>query len=243
MKIYLVLVGLTGGVNLGLIARLTENFDAEEIRLVEPEITREMMEKAWIFSARARKVLDEKIKVYNKLSDAVSDLDIVFATSAVTSESGANVRRRAITPMEAAEVAIKGGYEKVGIVFGREATGLTNEEIDECDMLITIESSPRYRALNIANSVAVILYVFFVARDLFKKRREPAPRDLRKRTVDYFHNGALFATEDEEYAERVARVFTNILNRSSPDNKEIKMLIGVFRRAYIKLKRYKSMNV
>ncbi len=236
----MILVGLTGGVNLGLIARLVENFEAEEIRLVKPEINKEMMEKAWIFSARARRVLDDKIRVFEELKDAISDLDLIFATSAVTSESGANVRRRAVTPMEAAEIAAKGGYERVGVVFGREATGLTNDEIDECDMLITIESSLKYRALNIANSVAVILYTFFLARGIFKKIRETAPRDLRVRTVEYFRNIAVLATGDVDFAERAARIFTNILNRSSPDNREIKILIGVLRRVYITLKRYKS---
>ena len=238
MKIYVIVVGLTGGVNLGLIARLIENFEAEEIRLVKPEINKKMMKDAWIFSARARKVLDEKLRIFENLEEAITDLDIVFATSAVASDWGANIRRRAVTPITAAKVAIEGGCEKVGIVFGRESTGLTNEEIDMCDMLITIESSPNYRALNISNSVAVILYVFFISRNLFKVTREVAPRDIRQRSVEYFYNIALWVAEDKKYAERAARAFANVLNRSSPDYKEIKMLIGILRKTYIKLKRY-----
>lgn len=240
MKIYIILVGLKGGVNLGLIARVLENFMAEEIRLVKPELTDKDIEKAWIFSARARKVLDEKLKIYGCLRDAIKDVDVAFATSAVSAINNSNIRRKAITPREAVDITINGGYKKVGIVFGRESTGLTNEEIDLCDNLITIEGNPDYKTLNVAMSVAIILYIFFISRDIFKIRREYASRDFRKRAINYFYNISKIVTKNIDYADRTTKAFSNILNRGTPDYKEIMLIMNVFRRTTIILKKYKG---
>ena len=240
MKIHLILVGLRGGVNLGLIARLAENFMTEEIRLVKPELEDEDMEKAWVFAARAREAINEKLIFFDKLEEAIRDMDIVFATSAVSAYDGANIRRRAVTPEEAVEISVKGRYNNIGLVFGRESTGLTNEEIDKCDNLITIEASPIYRTLNIAISVAIILYVFFVNRKRFGKKRKFASRELRSRAINYFYDISMVITENVDYAERTTRAFSNILNRGIPDYKEMKLLMGILRKTFLLLKKYKG---
>lgn len=242
MKVYLILVGLQGGVNLGLITRLAENFIVEEIRLVKPELKNEDIKKAWIFAARARKILDKKLKFFNELEEAVKDMDIVFATSAVSADTGANIRRRAVTPEEAVRISIKGGYNNIGLVFGRESTGLTNEELDKCDSLITIEANPIYRTLNIAMSVAIVLYVFFTKRETEKKPKF-ASRELRSRTINYFYDISIITTENTDYAERATKAFSNILNRGMPDYKEIKLLMGILRKNFLILKKYKEEHI
>jgi len=47
---------------------------------------------------------------------------------------------------------------KVAILFGRERIGLTNLEIDECGLLITIPSDPATPSLNLAQSVMLVAY-------------------------------------------------------------------------------------
>ena len=47
------------------------------------------------------------------------------------------------------------------MLIGREASGLTNEEINQCDALVTIPSSKNYSALNISHAVSILLYEIF----------------------------------------------------------------------------------
>jgi tRNA/rRNA methyltransferase len=237
MKIYLIFIGLTGGVNLGLIVRLMENFEADEIRLVNPVLTDEDIKDAWIYSARARKNLDTKVKIYEDFETAIEDMDIAFATSAVASPSGENILRTSLNPKEAAELVIKGGYKRVAIVFGREATGLTVDEIRKCDGLINIESSSKYRALNIANSVAIILYEFFRTKKVSEKKeeKEHLTRDLIIRTVKYLEDSMMLLTKNEDYSYKVSRALYNILVRGVPKMKEIKLLISGMRKIYLAL--------
>jgi len=226
-SIYVVLVEPVGGVNLGLIARLIMNFDAKGLKVVNPKYDETQLEIAYRFSARAQQVIDN-IEVHSSLKDAIKDMDITFATSAIISDEPI---RKHLTPVEAAELVYRSGYNKVAIVFGREATGLTNEEIAMCDLLINIESSSKYRALNIANAASIILYNFYIMRK--RSRRRPAPRVLRERAVIYFHNLSRVVAKDELYVERAARAFSNILNRSAPDTKEIRLILGILRRLNI----------
>lgn len=231
VRIKVILVEPVGGVNLGLIARLVENFEVHELRLVNPKLDHEQMEIAYKFSARAQRVLDN-LNVFNKLSDAIKDLDLVFATSAVVSEQPL---RKHLTPAEAVRLVSEGSYKAVGIVFGREASGLTNSEIALCDLLINIESSRRYRALNLANAVAIILYNFYIRERVFKRRS--APRILRIKTVEYFYNLSQVVTKDPLYSEKAAKAFSNIVNRGAPDSKEIRLVLGVLRRLNIYISR------
>lgn len=232
VEIHIILVEPVGGVNLGLIARLIENFEASGIRLVNPKLSDEQIEVAYKFSARAQKILD-KVGRYESLEDAIKDLDIVFATSAIV--SGQPLRKH-LTPSEAVDLVYNMGYKTVGIVFGREATGLTNSEIALCDLMINIESSKRYRALNLANSVAIILYNFYARRSV--RKRKAAPKILRKKAVEYFYNLSRMVSNDPLYSDRAARAFSNIINRGAPDSKEIRLILGVLRRLNIYIERF-----
>ncbi len=52
----------------------------------------------------------------------------------------------------------------MAILAGREDKGLNNEEIDRCDVLVTISANPAYTSLNLAQSVAVYGHEVWVAR-------------------------------------------------------------------------------
>jgi len=227
VDIHIILVEPIGGINVGLISRLIANFEAKSLRLVNSHLDDEQIELAYKFSARADNVLDNAYN-FKDLREAIKDLDLVFATSAIT---GKHPLRKYVTPREAADLVYKSGYRNVGIVFGRESTGLTNEEISLCDLLINIESSPGYRTLNIANSVAIILYNFYIKRR--RIGRKAAPRILREKSVEYFFRLSQYVSSDPIYCERAARAFSNIINRGGADTKEIRLILGLLRRLNI----------
>jgi len=53
---------------------------------------------------------------------------------------------------------------EVALLFGHEDTGLSNEEVHLCQMLMTIPSSPRYRSLNLSHAVMILCYELFVVQ-------------------------------------------------------------------------------
>ena len=236
MKVIVILVEPEKAGNLGLIARLCENFEVDELRLVSPKIPEEMMVEAELFASRAKETLS-RAKIHENLRSALEDVDLSIATSAIVRRGGPNLRRRAITVSDLDHVFSEVEAESVAFVFGRESRGLSNDEIELCDLLLTIESSDKYRTLNLACSVAIVLHKTFLVRKKPKYRRL-ASRELVERAISYFTLLAQRAFRDER-REKAVISFSRLLFRSLPDHREITLLLGVLRRIAEELdKRY-----
>lgn len=105
-------------------------------------------------------------KIFNSLNEAISDLTTVYATTARTRD----MNHLSITPDKAADTYYKSksNYEldsKYGIVFGRERSGLTNDELKLCHAIITIPTCEHYSVLNLAQAVNIVAYEFFKVLD------------------------------------------------------------------------------
>ena len=216
MRLRLVLVGVEGPINLGFIARLADNFDVDELYLVDP---RADIEEARRFAAKASYRLDSAV-IVNELEDALHDTTLSACTSAHYSR-GDDVLRVSMTPWEFAERAIS--ERLVGIVMGRESTGLTRKELDKCDVLVTIPTSERYRSLNLSNATAIILYELFKARISSWKPREPPDSDKIGLLYKYLELLASNAAP-HKYSD-IVRAFRNILSRADVSREEVSALL------------------
>ena len=219
MIVRLIAVGVEGAVNLGFIARLVKNFDVDEFFIVSPRVK---VEEAIRYAARAYDVLLSANRVDN-LEDALDNVDISFCSSAKTSK-GNDVLRSPITPWEMAEIAAKRGG-RIAVVVGRESTGLTRHEIRLCDLLVNIPSSAQYKALNLSNATAILLY------ELYKVREKGIPRinadkDVMKLIKSYM-KAIVFSTINEEKREDVEIALERILAKSLISREEAKNLLYV----------------
>jgi tRNA/rRNA methyltransferase len=142
------------GENIGMVARAMANFGLAELRLVNPR-DGWPSEKAVSAASKADHVI-EAAKVYPSLEEAVADLEFVYATTARDRYGYKEVR----SPVVAAD-DLRGRFragEKTGILFGRERTGLTNEEIALADELVTFPVNPAFASLNLAQAVLLMSY-------------------------------------------------------------------------------------
>ncbi|MCQ4629544.1 RNA methyltransferase [Shinella sp. CPCC 100929] len=142
------------GENIGMVARAMANFGLAELRLVNPR-DGWPSDKAISAASKADHVI-EAAKVYPSLEAAVADLEFVYATTARDRYGYKEVR----SPVVAADdlrVRFRAG-EKTGILFGRERTGLTNEEIALADELVTFPVNPAFASLNLAQAVLLMSY-------------------------------------------------------------------------------------
>src|SRR5712692_9516549 len=141
--------------NLGAVARVMRNMGLDDFVLVQPEADPADPE-ARKLSTHGEEIL-RQARVASSLSDAVRDCTLIAATSART---GGLFRRQSMGPPDEIIplLAEQLDHTPVALVFGPEATGLTNAEIASCHYLIHIPTDPGYPALNLAQAVAICLY-------------------------------------------------------------------------------------
>ncbi|MEN2999696.1 MAG: TrmH family RNA methyltransferase [Acidilobaceae archaeon] len=232
-RLRLVLVGTEGAVNLGMIARLAENFDVEEFYLVKPIAD---LKEAEEFAARSAERL-RRAEVRERLEEALEGASLSLCTSSLASAE--DVLRSAVSPGEAAELA-RETPGTVALVMGRESVGLTREELRLCTLLVTIGASPHYPVLNLSNATAIMLYELFKVKGT--PHHERAPPDPR--TVElverYAREMAQLLISDPRRAEEVAISFRRLAAKSLVERVELENVLLLLSRAHRALSRLKE---
>lgn len=156
-NIRIVLVGTTHPGNIGGAARAMKTMGLSALHLVDP---RQFPSAEATARASGADDLLARARVHASLDEAVADCGLVF---------GASARPRTIPwpVMDARETALRALAEAaqapVAVVFGREHSGLTNEELERCNYHIHIPANPEYSSLNLAAAVQVVAYELRVA--------------------------------------------------------------------------------
>ena len=147
------------GENIGMAARAMLNCGLSDLRLVAPR-DGWPNPKAQRAASGADVVLD-KARVFDTVEAAVADLGRVVATTARNRE----LSQRIVTPRHAA-AEMRGWMaqgDKVGILFGPERTGLTNDDMVQADTALSIPLNPQFSSLNIAQAVLLVAYEWAMA--------------------------------------------------------------------------------
>ena len=140
--------------NVGSIARLCSNFDINELRIVSP--------KCDIFSLEAKKMAlkgqryIDNCKIFNSIEQAIFDFDLVLATCGRIDLS-ADIECQ--SPEEISKwISSFLEINNIGILFGREDRGLSNNELLYAHKILNIETSQNYTSLNLSHAVSIVLY-------------------------------------------------------------------------------------
>ncbi len=230
-KPIIILVEPQLGENIGMAARAMANFGLHELRMVRPR-ENWMNQKTEAASAGAGFVL-ESAKLYDTLKEAVADLNFVYATTARErgqgkpihgpSEAGANLKAR-IT---------EGG--KVGVLFGRERTGLENHDIALADAICTYPVDPNFASLNLSQAVLLMGYAFQTASGesslpFARKTRWPA---AERGTILNFFDYLDEKLEERGFyrppnkKQRMSMNLRNILLRMDMDEQDLRTVRGM----------------
>lgn len=138
--------------NVGMVARAMANFGVRELRLVRP--CDHLDQEARKFALNALPILEQAL-LFDDLASAVADLHLSVAT---TRRSGSNRAVPLVVTDLPARFAELAPGTQAGLVFGREDTGLTSDEVALCRCAATIPSDPGFASLNLAQAVLVCLY-------------------------------------------------------------------------------------
>ena len=154
-KVNIVLVGTTHPGNIGATARAMKTMNHRNLRLVNP--LEFPSAEASSRAAGADDVLAE-CRQFSSLEDAIKDCDLVIGTSARVR----GIPWPMILPRECAKKISEETYSSVAIVFGKESSGLSNEELQLCNMVLKIPTNSQYNSLNLAAAVQIICYEIYL---------------------------------------------------------------------------------
>ena len=224
----IVLVEPKIGGNIGAIARVCNNFNAKELILIAPQ-TDHLSDEA---KSRAKHSIHylENAKIYSKIEEAREKCTFLIGTSAKAGKTY-NVKRQPAFSWEWTD-ADRFLNSNVGIVFGREDRGLSNEELGLCDYLVNIPVPGDQKVLNISHAVAIILYEVWTRTSgmVESSKMETASAETERKMLFQLFETIVESVDYEEYRKpNVLHAFRSIVNRSFASKDEIHTLIGMFK--------------
>jgi TrmH family RNA methyltransferase len=225
-KIRIVLVEPEKTGNIGAIARSMKNFSQDDFWIVNSKVR--VDDEAKAYAMHGADVL-KSAKLVERLDQALTGVDLTVGTSSIVPRSPSNLARLAVSPNDLA-VRLWEAEGTIALLFGREASGLNNEEVEKCDLMVTIPANPQYNVLNIASAASIILYEIFLHRSRGINQFELASLPTRLRLLDQFDRLVANAEIQQHKRDLVRRTFRNLISRSFISTREASLLLGVLRK-------------
>ncbi len=227
MKIYTVFVEPKTSGNIGFLARTMKNFGFKKLVLINPC---KLENDAYYQAMHARELVQEA-SIYDSLEEFFKDKDITHIVGTTGTAGGSyNIPRISITPEELGKSMHTDG--NIALLFGREGDGLYNNEIELCDVLVSIPTSSEYPIMNITHAASIIFY------EIFKNNTKDYPvEDLdvatyeEKKILTDLTNQILSNLDYPEHKQRQAQtVVKRIIGRAFITGRESQNLRGTLKR-------------
>lgn len=169
-------------------------------------------------------------RIFDDIRSAVSDCIFVAGTTA----RPRSIEWPVVPPRLAAErILSEAGDGPVAVLFGRERSGLTNKEVELCNLLIRIPTTQEYASLNLACAVQVIAYELFALSRLPANILDSAAAmRADSASMEQFHQHLERALHDLDFIKahpptKLLRKLTRFFNRAQPSQEEINILRGI----------------
>ena len=227
-KIYFILVRPQMGENIGSVARAIKNFNIKYLRIVNPRCNWPS-QKALATSVGAKDIL-RSAKIYNSIEKAIGDLDIIFASTSRIRK----VNKKIISILDLKK-KIK-NKQKIGIIFGPEASGLSNDEISYADYLVKIPTNKKFSSLNLSHSAIIFCFELFQyfsnKKAIYKSGYKSSV--AKKSEVNKFLSFIINKLDKKGFLQpdhkrkSMIRNINNIFHRLNLSEQEIRILLGIF---------------
>lgn len=226
-KIHIVLVGTTHPGNIGAAARAMKTMGLAHLVLVQPKHFPHA--EATARASGADDIL-ANARVFDDFKDSLRDYPLIIATSARLR----SVTWPTLTPEVCAQKALQCAGQ-VALVFGREQTGLTNQELDHCHYLVHIPTHANFNSLNVASAVQILAYELSKQASTFDMPTRPlalTDQPAPAAAIEHFYvhlEQTLIAIEflDPEKPRRLMRRLRRLFNRVQLSRSELNILRGI----------------
>jgi len=210
--------------NIGSVARAMKNMGLS--RLVVVNGCSPLHANAYKLASGAEDIL-ERAEEFFTLREAISEMGCVVGT---TSRRGKE-RDPDLTPEALVRKLIPLSQKNlIGLAFGSEKEGLTNEELSLCHLSVKIPSMESFPSLNLAQAVMVVSYELFKnAMEVPKKEVQLAQAGQLERMLEHMEKILLrVGFLDSKNPQRIMRVLRKLFGRSQMDEREVQILEGIW---------------
>lgn len=225
-NVVIVLVGSKYPGNVGSVARAMHNMGLARLRLAAPKCR---IDQESLRMARRGAVLLSNARSYSSLKSALRGTPLVIGTSAKTGGK----RKESLNPRAlASKILDHAVRHKVAVVFGPEDTGLVDDDLMLCHLLLRIPTDRRNRSINLAQAVMIVCYELFMGQ----MEKEPArvPRLASVEQVESMYGQWERALRDigflhDENARHMMFRFRRLFGRAGLEKSDVSILRGIAR--------------
>ena len=213
--------------NIGACARAIKNFNFKKLILVNPKPIYPN-DKILATSVGAKDIIKQS-KKYNNLDKALSNIDIVIATSA-------RFRNKNIKHINLEDLKKINFNKNVGFLFGSEASGLSNNEISYANYTLQIPTNPDFKSLNLSHSLIIIAQ--YIA-NIIKLKSTPFKKSKKVKSASKKEIQSMLSLciknldeinffRPKEKRPKMLENLRNIFYKMDLSDKETRILSGVF---------------
>lgn len=227
--IRIVLVNTSHSGNIGSAARAMKTMGLSKLYLVDPAC--EIDSHASALAAGATDVLGNAV-IVDSVADAIADCALTIGTSA----RSRTLSWPMVEPRECGEKLVGEAVNgPVALVFGRENSGLTNEELQLCNYHVCIPANPEYSSLNLAMAVQTLCYetrmAFLNQQPKAEQEEDETLYPSSKQTELFYEHleDTLFKTGFiiKQHPGMVMTKLRRLFNRARPEDAEMNILRGI----------------
>ncbi len=228
-RVKVVLVGTTHSGNIGSAARAMKVMGLSQMVLVDPQC---QLDAQAIALAAGASEIALNAQIYPTLEAAVADCGLVVGTSA----RSRTLEWPMLEPRECGEKLIsEANQHSVAMVFGRERTGLTNDELQLCHYHVCVPANPEYSSLNLAMAVQLLSYEVRMAYLALQQSsqsstlQEEYPRHQELERFYAHLEQVIMQTEfiSAQQPGQVMNKLRRMFTRARPEAQEINILRGI----------------
>jgi tRNA (cytidine32/uridine32-2'-O)-methyltransferase len=239
-QIGIVLIRTTHSGNLGSVARAMKTMGFTRLYLVDPQA--DHLDDVAIARASGAEDVLHQARVVDSLEAALVGCHWVAGTSG--RRRGLSLSHPCQSPREMAvrwAPALWRGETRGAVLFGAERTGLTNNELDRCDVQVMVTTDPTFSSINLAMSVQIVCYELRLALQahhptsatfLTPEQSDHRPVGAEQMDLFYVHlEKILLKTRflDPHQPKQLMRRLRRLFTRAKPDQQEMNILRGILR--------------
>ena len=216
------------GENIGACARSMKNFGFNKLHIVKPKINFPN-HKAKATSVGAYDIIN-KAKVFENIKDSIDPFNLVVSLSARRRD----INKKHISLEDFQQIITKRKNLNIGLMFGPEASGLSNYDLSFSNYILQIPTSKKFKSLNLSHSLTIICYEIFklVNKKLLKKNSSKfkisSKSDISsvlKHLVNLLEKKDFFIPIEKKHSMLLN--INNLIYRLEPNDKELRILASI----------------
>jgi len=216
------------GENIGACARSMKNFGFNKLHIVEPKINFPN-HKAKATSVGAYDIIN-KAKVFENVEDSVNSFNLIVSLSARRRD----INKKHISLEDFQKIITKKRNLNIGLMFGPEASGLTNKDLSFSNYILQIPTSTKFKSLNLSHSLNIICYEIFklVNKKSIKKSSSKIKisskskiSSVLKHLVNLLEKRDFFVPIEKKHSMLLN--INNLIFKLEPNDKELRILASI----------------